>query len=301
MTKSSFEKQKQYFNWTMIFYIVLCFLLVTLLSISFVTRPKYPIFFYSVLGPSYDFSAIKYFLSATQITTLAYMCISLSHFEIIIFGFSHSIQNLLKFSRSDGNRMESFSKKAKLAFNMYETIFRTSTSLEFIELKSSSNTSQPAVDQTKPLGVHNLEVALGKHEQIKDLIDTFNELFSWFLVLYKALSLIQVCTLIFVALRRITQSPSASAVFQTTAVSYVVRICVLLPSMGSVYKESVKFKDSWSKILPELDPLNYTVKRRLKYCYPIGFRAGNFYHVTPTTVLTFFSITTTYLIVLLQL
>jgi hypothetical protein len=134
-----------------------------------------------------------------------------------------------------------------------------------------------------------------------------NRLLGWPLFFYKTTVSVNFAILMFVPLRFINESNFLSLViFFWSGLFFAMHMWILLTTLGNVLEESKKFRESWMKALPDLYVLNRSqdsgeTYNFLRRCVPFGFRCGSFYLVQPGTILTWFSVTLSYLIILFQL
>lgn len=164
--------------------------------------------------------------------------------------------------------------------------------------------------------IKELTICLQFYDKFHSLVQKFNELFADLLFVVKAMFMILLCILVYIPLRishLLTVPMVAYSIFAFISYVLIRRISLILTSMGKVYEGSKAFKTTWSSGFPRPDPnekhrispalarQNDRNKERLIFLSRIRFRCGDFYHIQPRTILTFFSITTTYIIVLLQL
>jgi hypothetical protein len=148
--------------------------------------------------------------------------------------------------------------------------------------------------------------SLETYERINVLIREHNDVFSSLLFISKAAYLLDLLCLLYIPLARIQSKFLITPLtLFTIAAMIFYRLYVGLTSLASVHKESKVLIESWTRALPDLSrsklPLTRLNLERLQFMTPISFRSGIFYKVKPSTLLTFLSITTTYLIVLLQI
>jgi len=154
----------------------------------------------------------------------------------------------------------------------------------------------------------SLTAALRFYSKLNDLVSGFNSIYGNLLVGIKLLSLIAICFLLYVPIRHSTGIAFSIAIFLIFSV-ILIKLSSYIMSMGSVYTESANFKRSWIYSLgnnhlrhkngkPYFQKLCGMVHFHL--LPPISFCSGPFYDIQPSTILTFLSIATTYIIVALQ-
>lgn len=171
------------------------------------------------------------------------------------------------------------------------------------------------------------EIALKFYRRLDQLVQEFCSIFKWPLFIYKATILMLLCLRNHVLLRLFSGASSilsgtnnnfAGTKFLCFYIPEIIKICFLLTQMGNVQAESESFRNKWKNSLWDSDNddnegeyywkvhqfsnRRALIRNKIKeLCHPFGFQCGSFYFLQPWTILTFFSVATTYLIVLLQL
>lgn len=142
----------------------------------------------------------------------------------------------------------------------------------------------------------------------------YNDIFSGLLFVCKAGILLQLVVGSYVPLKRMYSLPFTSLmIFGAVVIHSSVQVVVVLTEMGGVYKASVEFKNGLVRGLGRGDLWGdedfgvecvsrvYRLRCLVDGCSEFGFRCGGCYVVKSGTILTFFSIVTSYLIVMFQL
>lgn len=188
----------------------------------------------------------------------------------------------------------------------------------------------------------NANNALKFYKNLLQIVFEFNSIFKWLLFMYKSVILMLLCLRgywCFNTIRALssatTSSSSSYVLIGTSKIVFawikhiaftlpdIIKIYLILTSMGNVNAESEKFVQKWiTKIwnIQDYDN-NKNCNKKDQYwkcslrntrfeslrkkinevCIPIRFQSGSFYFIRSWTILTFFSIWTTYIIVLLQI
>lgn len=162
-------------------------------------------------------------------------------------------------------------------------------------------------DATQPGSQQEMQVeeATDNYRRVEFVVENINECFSGSFLAHQTLYLAMMCILIFVFLRS-SESTSliTSIFFSTYSIFFTLRICCLLPFLGKLGEDSEIFIYSWLEEIPKLlrggKPYE-TAEVKLHACRILGINCGDYYDIQGSTILTFFSIVTTYLIILLQL
>jgi hypothetical protein len=234
------------------------------------------------------FSVGMHLFSMSQIWLLVFP------YEILLIGFSQNMKQyleLISFPRSLERRS---------AGNLSVKDPTTFYSIFLADL--GINAKDTGIDKEEMRFGFSLET----YERINVLIRKHNNVFSSLLFICKAAYLLDLVCLLYIPLARIQSKFLITPLkLLTIAAMIFYRLYVVLTSLASVHIESKVFIESWTRALPDLSrsklPLTRLNLERLQFMTPISFRSGIFYKVKPSTLLTFLSITTTYLIVLLQI
>ena len=139
------------------------------------------------------------------------------------------------------------------------------------------------------------EESLNRFNDLKDLVNHFNGFFGLTLILFKGFALLNLYFFIYCLLTD-KSNPGLILYFLVASIQ-LIRALSALPPLASVYTQSIHFKDSWTKSLKSLTDLQI---HQVALIQPFGIKPGNMYVVIPSTSLTFLSIMTTHIIVLLQ-
>lgn len=172
-----------------------------------------------------------------------------------------------------------------------------------------------------------MKLAVTKFEHLRAGVIQYNGIFSGLLFFCKAMLIMQITLMSYIPLRRSNTLPfSTTMTLMGLTLHQVIRTGILLIEMGKVYRVSGQFTETWMRLLvgritlhghveekhnevskPRDARVNgdkwtgFLMKSQLETCKPFGFDSGGCYVVTPNTILTFFSIVTSYLIIMLQL
>lgn len=154
-----------------------------------------------------------------------------------------------------------------------------------------------------------------KYEHLRSLMTEYNEIFSGLLLICKFGITAQLVIMSYLILARMNMIPKTSLLICATIVIYYsVLITILLTEMGSVLTGSKEFKNNMERSLVkgDLKPGQmgmssedlrkaYLTSRLLSGCGSFGFRCGSCYVIGRGTILTFFPIVTSYLIIMMQM
>ena len=263
---------------------------IVLVTINHVISPKGLTSIYSLLLPLGDNLPLQIFSLLLRLFFLGVIWLGTSLYELITFGFAESMTQCLKIIsfqspvqiKEPTDLFWIFSKEFEHKFQthqksnfMYETTIRYDSCIE-------------------------------NYRRVQLLVQQFNALFSNVLFILKAMNLINLCVLLYIPLQEGSHKSAATNVMLFVgSVSIIHKLYLVLNGMTSVYKESIEFRQSWVKALPYLSQAPSTMsllnRDKLKFLSPIKFQSGIFYDILPNTLLSFFSITTTYIIVLQQI
>jgi len=158
------------------------------------------------------------------------------------------------------------------------------------------------------VAMHSPRTAFRIYSKLDHLVTSFNAIFGNLLIGIKFSSLVSICLLLYVPIRHPVDMPMALGHF-TLMLAVLVKVGPLITSMGDVQTESINFKKSWIHALGNNHTRNgdeigmEDVSQEMapfSYVPPIFFNGGPFYDIHSYTILTFFSIVTTYIIVVLH-
>ncbi|CAL8072770.1 unnamed protein product [Orchesella dallaii] len=154
--------------------------------------------------------------------------------------------------------------------------------------------------------VRLVEDTVGKFEHIRGLMNEYNGIFKGLFLFFKGILILQITIMAYIPVKRLYVVPFSSImIFFALTLHYVAQIVMVLCEAGRVFHASRMFQDNWMRNLQKsglcVTDTGLNLKMLLETCTPFGFDCGGCYVVDTRTVLTFFSIITSYLIVLLQL
>ena len=258
-----FKKIHKIYQISLITYIGLSVFLASLLLANFAFNPRYAPYVYSLIDPSIEIPWLKYISFTVQFVSSMQGYFYINQFEMLAMGFVSSV--------------------------VLSIDFLTSSSKEIVTEKNQK---------------YAAELILFKYEKLLLLVQQFDSIFSQFLFIYKSTTVIITCCCLYFPFRyfaNITAS-SSSYIFFGQSFSLLFKPSILVFAMGYAHSESITFLQTFkTEILPSLNPsYSREVKKRLQRCQPIGFNSGP-YIIVSATVLTYLSVTTTYLIFALQL
>lgn len=161
------------------------------------------------------------------------------------------------------------------------------------------------------------------YQKLASIIADFNELFSTLISHVLGGTLVVCCVFAYVPLRHWKSTPISGMLFYIFSFfSLFLILSQFYPVLGMAYVRSIEFQRSWLTWLSserskqfgknnddgnrkcgckcEENQEFHRLKLRLEACYPIGFKCGEYFIMRPSTMLTFFSVISTYLIIMLQ-
>jgi hypothetical protein len=133
------------------------------------------------------------------------------------------------------------------------------------------------------------------YDELNAIVLEYGNLFRYALLIFKCFTLLSIYIVVHAVLT--LQEMSTLVLYSVVTLSQLIRLLVVLFSLSFVQFESKKFKESWIRAF---DFLSQSQKDRLYFIRPFGFVVGRLYVIVPSTILTFFSVMTTHVIVLLQ-
>jgi hypothetical protein len=264
----------------------------------------FPAYMTSYLGNPLDPEAFYWLIYVSftiQIYGMSISILTFTHFHFICLGFSNSIGSALEYiSFEAGSR-----SRPTAADNIFLVASKSTSEIEW-NSKENNWISNLGVGPD-PI---DIKTACAKFQMLKELVGSFNSIYRWMFIFYKTSILIQYCILFYVPMRYLSEVPFSSIlIFIVSGLFFSIQLSSLLPAMAKVFSLSKAFKGTWLQSFPNLTYVEnsdqfYTLNMQMQIlgkCTEFGFEAGRFYIVKSGTILTFFSIATSYLIVLLQL
>jgi len=133
-------------------------------------------------------------------------------------------------------------------------------------------------------------------QELNYLIEEFNNNFGFLILLTKTFSLLNIYFFVWSYLSY--PNTAGVALYFIVAAVHVVRCSIIIPVLGAVYDEHLRFQKSWRECLSSLTHIE---KRQLDFLVPCGFKPAQLYTIRPQTILTFFSVMTSHVIIILQI
>lgn len=282
-------------------------LIMTWMFLNHLGSPSFPSYISSFIGNPLDpekFGWLLYVSIAVQMWELIPMLLTFDHFYILGLTFSSSISRLVLFITEP---FESSEEEIELLLRESGGDFGTSDKNKMFHVSNFFQSLPPNENRICTKIVTKLQLAVDHYIRIEKLVKEFNCVYGWVLCIYQGSILINFCILIFVPLRFSKLVPWTSLmVFFFAGLFFLFHIITLLSSMGAVLANSCEFQKNWERRLATVANTMevsqfFQLKAVLNSCGPFGFMTGSFYTINSGSVLVFFSIATSYLIVLLQL
>lgn len=236
----------------------------------FVRYPRYELFLYSLQNPNVESTWFK-LLSVLELSLFITILIAYNvQFDLLGTGFPCSIKHSICILQVE----------------------------EYGEEFESNQKSCERFDQF----LSNLNVYM----RLDSLVTRFNTLYGNELLRLKAIALVAFCFLFYTPVRQPHLINCVSvAIFLNLTGFLLQKMVQVLMQMGRVQKESLKFRGSWMQNLSVGHPMSekwrYYWIQVLNSTPTIAFTAGSYYSIKSSTILTFFSIATSYVIVALQI
>ena len=132
-------------------------------------------------------------------------------------------------------------------------------------------------------------------EELNYFVNQFNNIFGYIMMLWKCLILLNLCFFVYCVI--FAPDRSAIVLFSVVAIDQPLNSAVMLPIASTVIQECLNFQVSWSKSAS----LTHLQKYQVDFIEPFGIKSAHLYTVLPTTVLSFWSIMITNIIIVLQI
>jgi hypothetical protein len=259
-------------------------LTLSLIIFNLTTLPRFPMYIYSLIPENEDNCWLRVISSISGWLTTSLFTLSEGQVEILFPAFARSVNHCLEVIMLSEGPPDS-----RLCKNCEDDDQKHHFSCDCWKLQ--------ILDQ--------LEKSLDQYEKLEALISEFNKIFSWPIIMYKSSAIVKMCSYAYIILKHSDSSGMwGYLIFPYALVILSSKVGIILSSFGSVEHQTELYFKSWKRIICELDQHDYLVQkleRRLQGCTKFGITCGNFYTVYPHTILTFYSVTLTYLIIMLQL
>lgn len=241
--------------------------LASLVAISFnkFRHPRHIIYFYSLLDTNQEIWWLLIFSYVEASCFLAFLLLSNGAFNFATTVISSSLNNFLK----------------------------TIIPVEVAENRNRCSVSLSA----------EFEYALEMYDKIQAFVKKFNAVLCRPLLFTKGMTLFIICSLIYVPIRLSGYIDFESLlVFIAAAIACLFRVSRFMLSMGTTHQRSVEFKECWIEVFrpTSLSDFGNTERALLRTYSNIQFRCGDLYGITSNTILTYLSVATSYIIVVLQ-
>lgn len=159
--------------------------------------------------------------------------------------------------------------------------------------------------------VLDFKTIVSLYQEMETLVVCYNQIFRSLIFIFKTIAVIQLCIYVYVPIRRTDFLPvkvtfGSLLIFLVLTLFFTIQVCLMIVPMGTIRARSQQIKRLLKSKLLKMSPyLKRTevvdMKRGFSNCYQLGFESGWFYIIDKGTILTFFSIAASYLIILLQL
>ncbi|CAG7786865.1 unnamed protein product [Allacma fusca] len=153
--------------------------------------------------------------------------------------------------------------------------------------------------------VVDIQYALDRYKDIEAATDGLNNAFGPMIFHHQSVYMALMCTLFYTPIRHLKIIPlDGCLLLAVVAAYYLIRLFQFYPSMGKLNNQSFLFVDSWMEGLRHIPKGKYAYEfymHKLESCRKLSIDCGGFYIMQKGTVLTFISIVTTHVIVILQL
>lgn len=153
--------------------------------------------------------------------------------------------------------------------------------------------------------VVDIQYALDRYKDIEAATDGMNNAFGPMVFHHQSVYMSLMCTLFYTPIRHLKIIPfDGCMLLAVVSAYYLIRLFMFYPAMGRLNVQSFLFVDSWMEGLRHIPKGKYAYEfymHKLESCRKLAFDAGGFFIMQKGTVLTFISIVTTHVIVILQL
>lgn len=293
-------------RWGMRPFIITIPLSIILMGFNILVSPRYPMYLYSLVPADVEILWLKFACFIITWMEVYFFALCENQIEILYTAFAKSVSSCLKILYMPAQIWHPYNPKTAPSSPCLHHVSKINLKTTNHQHKDEAKPSVTSVDV-----LNTFEDSVEKFERLNSLVILFNKIFAWPMVVFKTFTMVRLCCYVYVILKH----PQAQTAFPAT-VATQFQLCVVFPyavfatcfkfglsltALGEVYSHSVKFLHCWKKLLMLLNQQPNWRERLLKSCSRFGFHCGNLYTIRPQTILTFYSVTLTYLIILLQL
>ena len=289
--------QQKTFRKLLYMYIFISLTTAGVVAVHNMLTPKFPAYFTWLLNEQDPMFPIYVYIScAYEFYMVALTIFHIGSFEILMMACVRSVRHCI----------ESLSNLNSVSMERRALCGRKKPKNDTLDVATiAENIEKRDATQYGSQQEMQVEEATDNYRRVEFVVENINDCFSGTFLAHQTMYLSMMCILIFVFLRSSdTNTLITTIFFSTLSIFFTLRICCLLPFLGRMGEDSEIFIYSWLEEIPKLlrggKPYE-TAEVKLHACRVLGINCGDYYDIQGSTVLTFFSIVTTYLIILLQL
>lgn len=261
---------------------------ITLMFFNVTFFPRFPMYIYSLVPSGQDICWAKVMSGGFSLLMVTLFVLCEGQIEVFFISFAQSISNCLQILTYPA---EQWIGCECLTCNVADNLH---------DINSGSCAKTSCAKGWKVL--EKLDKRLSYYHELSILVKSFNRIFCWPISLYKVLTMLRLCCYVYVLLKHADYSFYGLLIFPYAALSLIIKFGIILMTLGNVPFMSKQFLKYWIRVVVQLERIPFSaLERKLARVSKFGFMCGNFYIIRPHTVLTFFSVTLTYVIILLQL
>jgi hypothetical protein len=316
-------KQNKLFRKTTAMYTVMGIIACIGMSGQVVFVPRFPAYVYSVTQGEDDI--LKYLSTAYQIWLIVIIWTHTFCTEVILIVAAGSICHCLETLSYRGavvmannqcdvpnlnevliKNWAAFEGKSKGGSALRQTQEKTGSAVEPRKDQQMKGYTQDTYYLAHVVqNVVDIQYALDRYKDVEGVVDSLNNNFGRMLFNHQSVYMSLMCTLFYTPIRYGSIIPlEGNILFAIVSVFYIIRLFVFFPAMGRINVLFKLFVESWMEGLRHIPKGKYAYEfymHKLESCRRLAFDAGGFYLMQKGTVLTFVSIVTTHVIVILQL
>ena len=169
-----------------------------------------------------------------------------------------------------------------------------SNSLDLVYIAATNYDGRGQIPTTSKL-------AADSFTRLEHLVKLFNRIFRWPYAITKAVSIIYFSFIMFSAIRKRPESPTyVVPVFFTGFLMSFFHLSVLMYTMGRMHAVSVHLLRTARERVCLGRHYDKALCRIVGTLEPMSIHCGKLYDITPTTMLTYFSVLVSYVVVVIQ-
>lgn len=235
--------------------------------------PRLPAYLYSLVPTDMEITWLYFLHIVLQATYALNITHARGQTEILMFAFANSVRQYLH-------------------------IIRASVEME---IKPRNYYINDQNERGITEGKSSEEVAIESFTELEKVVQKFNSVFRWPHAAHQGISIIFTSFIMYVGIRKRPETPAyVMPVFFCATVMVLYRTCAITYTMGRMNAAADKLFEVLAQRITGRSRWDRALWRRLLALRPVAIQSGKLYEVKKTTILSYFSVVVSYLVVVLQ-